>query len=179
MRRLDRIAEPRSRTGLDSVESKTPLLIGGRAAESVKVRIDQLLLQVVGMIVAPVGVRLPDFHQCIINRRAIAVQHASHDYDSLASGLAPGKRFICRPHQRRLEERTDCLRWRLRQDHFRLCVGVALRPRNTKSNRYPSARSGIVTSISNDATRRCRAAGSGTLLKIGSSASSGSPGKYI
>src|SRR6267154_4985919 len=118
MRRLQRVAEPCSRPGLDSVESETTFAIGRCAAEPMEVRIDQLLLQIVGMIITSVGVRLPDFHHCVIDRRAIAVQYASHDNDPLAAGLAPGQRFICRSHQRWLEEWTDSLRWRLLRDHF-------------------------------------------------------------
>src|SRR5216683_2872958 len=134
MRRLQRIAEPWNRTGLDCVKSKTALAIGRSATEPMKVRIVQLLLQVVGMIVASVGVGLPDFDHRIIDWRAVAIEHASHDNDPLAAGFAPRERFIWRSHQRRPEERTDSLRWSLLRNHFSSASewrsGLATRSRN-------------------------------------------------
>src|SRR5207302_3696417 len=70
----------------------------------------------------------------------------------------------------------------LRRRHHKphhVSIGVASRPRNTMSNLYPRAFSGMVVSQSKAEISRLRARSSAVELKMGSHPSSGSPGKYI
>src|SRR5579859_2521860 len=68
---------------------------------------------------------------------------------------------------------------RFLRKHAHPSSGVRRGPQTTRSKQNPKAHSGRVVAWSYVATRRWRAAASGTLLKIGSSGSNGSPGKYI
>jgi len=65
----------------DGAEMEPPAFVGGAAAEAVEGGIERLLLPVVGMIVAAGRVRLPDFDQGVVQRRAIAVEYPALDRD--------------------------------------------------------------------------------------------------
>src|SRR6185503_5565198 len=77
------------------------------------------------------GIRLPDFDDQILQRRAVLLQHAAADLDRLALRRAAFKdgQVVCpRIHVAGGKEGADrgFSRW---NHHF--CSGVAARPRNT------------------------------------------------
>src|SRR2546425_1822866 len=119
---------------------------------------------------------LPGLEEGIEDGGAGAVEHASSQRDAIAA-TGEQHRAAITPEQLACEERPDGLGGRgLRHGHTP--NGVARGPRSTMSNRYPSATPSTPCSRSRSAIRSLRPA-SGTLLKIGSMASSGSPGKNI
>ena len=121
-------------------------------------------------------VRLPGLHEGIDDGSAIAVEHPSRQGDPIAVAGEQDLASVA-PEEFAGKEGADRLRGRgLRHDHTP--IGVAPGPRRMMSNRYPSATPSIPCSRSRSAIRSSRPA-SGTLLKIGSMASKGSPGKNI
>src|SRR5260370_7959753 len=94
VRRLQDSGDSRLPPRLDRVEPETAVLVGRSAAKSVKVRIDDLLLQVVAMIISAVGVRLPDFHHCVIDRSPVPVHDSSPHDTLLATTFASSNLFI-------------------------------------------------------------------------------------
>src|SRR6185503_9736101 len=111
-------------------------------------------------------------------RRAVAVAHRAGELEARPRRAEPGQIGVRRVGQH-VPERADGLAAGDARHHRAPSSGVACRPRSTISNRKPSAHSGWVSSRSNAEIRRARATGSGIDWKIGSIASSGSPGKYI
>ena len=87
------------------------------------------------MVVAAVRVGLPEFDHRVADACAVAVENAALDRDAFAARLGRDERFISGSDQRGLEERANGLRWSLQRAHFSSGVGVASRPRSTKSNR--------------------------------------------
>ena len=90
-----------------------------------EVRIEELLLVVVGMVVAPFGVGLPDFQHRIGDRRAVAIDDAALDGHALAAGLLAHEIFCARLDKRRPKERPDRLRGGLARAHRGCSSGVA------------------------------------------------------
>src|SRR5262245_26197443 len=124
----------------------------------------------------PGRVGLPGLEERVVDRRVVAVEDAPGERDAIA---ATGKQddAAVLPQEIAREERSDRLRGGgLRHGHTP--IGVARGPRNTMSQRYPSATPSMPCSRSRSAIKRLRPA-SGTLWKIGSIASRGSPGKNI
>src|SRR5215470_15086686 len=124
----------------------------------------------------PGRIGLPGLEQRVEDRRAVAVEDAAGEGDAIAAAGEQDDAAVL-PQKIAREERPDGLR-RSGLRHAHTPIGVARRPRSTMSQRYPSATPSMPCSRSRSAMRRSRPA-SGTLWKIGSIASRGSPGKNI
>src|SRR5262245_8579223 len=122
----------------------------------------------------PSRVCLPRLEERIDDGSPGLVEHASRQRD--APSVA-GKQDLAAvaPEQLAREKRADRL-GRCGIGHHYTPIGVARDPRSTTSNRYPSATPSTPCSRSRSAIKSRRPA-SGTLLKMGSMARSGSPGK--
>src|SRR5262245_15620254 len=124
----------------------------------------------------PGRVGLPGLEERVVDRRAVAVEDAPGERDAIAPTRTQDDAAVL-PQEIACEERSDRLRGRgLRHGHTP--IGVARDPRNTMSQRYPSATPSMPCSRSRSAIRRLRPP-LGTLWKIGSIANRGSPGKNI
>src|SRR5215467_3137097 len=125
-------------------------------------------------------VGLPGLHQRIRDRLPCRVVDPAGDSDRPGGALGHDERAVG-PGQAEGEKRPDRLRRGDVRHHApaRGSKTVSSLPRSTMSHSKPSAQSGTVWSRLNLAIIRSRALGSGTELKIGSCAKSGSPGKYI
>src|SRR5450756_1061604 len=86
MRRLRLALRPRHRPRLDGVEAEDTVFFGGRAAEAGELRIGARLFAA-SMGVAALGVGLPDFDHGVVDRQAVAVEHAALDVDFLTGGV--------------------------------------------------------------------------------------------
>ena len=69
VRRLDGFVRRGHRPGLDRLENNKTHRLAARTAPAGEARIQWFFLFVVGMIVAPGSVGLPDLNHCIRNRR--------------------------------------------------------------------------------------------------------------
>src|SRR4051794_3514482 len=118
MRRLLLAVGPGDAAGLDRAEAETAFRVGAGAAEAGKFRIRPLLVG--GMRVTSGGVSLPDFDHGIVDRRAVAVEHAAFDADALTGSVRRdqviGDRLvpwiILPGRERGCEKRSDRLRRR-------------------------------------------------------------------
>src|SRR5688572_21306051 len=144
MGRLQRAVRTRYPAGFDRIEGEERGRIRFDPAETLERRIGPA--RIARMRIASLPVRLPDFEQGAVDRRAIAVEQAALDADSLADRV--------RRHQiaadqlrpvivdlallvRRQTGRgkgSDRLR-RRDSNHQSLSSGVSLRPRSTMSKR--------------------------------------------
>src|SRR5262249_7324367 len=122
--------------------------------------------------------RLPQLEARIGDRGAVAVEHAAGELEPPPARAERGEIPVA-ALAGQVPERPDGLAGGDRAPPRAPCAGVAWRPRSTMSKRNPSAHSGWVRDRSNAEISRPRASASGTDWKIGSIASSGSPGKYI
>src|SRR5688572_3403138 len=122
------------------------------------------------------GRKLPRFDEGVGERLAGAIEEATEENDRLA-GFREAHLLAVGPAQGLVEKRADGLRRRAL--HGYTPKGVDFAPLSTMSYRYPSASPSTLLSSASAQTRRLRPSPSGTLLYTGSSASSGSPGKYI
>ena len=86
MRRLKSRPGRRNRTGLDGVEAEAAALVGRGATETVKIGMMRSFLQVFRVVVAAVGVGLPEFDHRIAHGGGVAVENAAFDRDALAAG---------------------------------------------------------------------------------------------
>src|SRR5262245_48286141 len=108
----------------------------------------------------PGRVGLPGLEERVVDRRAVGVEDAPGECDAIT---ATGKQHdgAVLPQEIACEKRSDRLRGRgLRHAHTP--IGVARGPRNTMSQRYPSATPSMPCSRSRSAIKRLRPA-SGTL----------------
>src|SRR5665213_1922025 len=127
MWRLRLAVRARYRTGLDGVETIDAVLVGGGTAETGELGVRARLLAA-GMDVAALRVRLPDFDHGVVDRHAVAVEHAALYMDLrprgvgrnqiVADGFLPAIGAVWIPLGAALgrqaigEERADGLRWR-------------------------------------------------------------------
>ena len=88
-----RVAGSRNRARPEGAEMEPPAFVGGAAAEAVEGGIERLLLPIVGMVVPAGRVRLPNFDQGVVQRRAIAVEHPALDRDPF-SGRGVGHEHL-------------------------------------------------------------------------------------
>src|SRR3984957_17737578 len=163
VRRLWFAVRSRNRAGLDGTEAKFPVVVGRNTPVAANPRLNRLVLGVLGMRVLAVRIGLPDFQQGIGNRRAVAVQNASRNYNVFSGHLGGGQRVAIPGRAPNGEVRTHGLRRCRNQRHYS-SSGVASRPLKTMSNRYPSAVFGMVLSQSNAEISRFRASSSAVAL---------------
>src|SRR6185437_4657786 len=142
MRRLQRVAAAWHRARLHRGEAIDAVLIGKGAAEAAEMRIERLVLRVLGMRVFAGGIGVPDFNNGVGQRRTVAVGDSALDHDLVALRLtAAGEVGPFRPQQSEMEKWTGGL-GRGRDElgvhgdaSTYIPTGVACRPRNTISKR--------------------------------------------
>src|SRR5262245_8719560 len=161
MRRLQRIAWSWHASGPNGAKAGPSVLVGGAAAEADKVRIERHVAPLVfGVGIAAGGVSLPNLDQRIRGRRAGVVEHLADQLDPLAqrkmllrvvvfgehimprrAQIRPrtklavaGKIGAALPRQPEMEKRSGGLPGCL-AGHAQFSIGVASRPRSTKSKR--------------------------------------------
>src|SRR5690348_3558388 len=185
VRRLRPAVRSGNSARLNRHKMEAAVLVCRHASISEKCHLQFFLLSVFRMAVSSVRVRLPDFNERIRHAFPFPVRHAPFDFDPLPRNSGCREILSHQMIQSEAKERPDRLRrCRSKRAHFPLPLtepsnGVASRPASTRSNRKPSARSGMVVAQSNFEIKRFRAASSPVQLKIGSNGISGSPGKYI
>ena len=95
MRRLHAALRRRHAAGLDRAEPKCALIVGRHAAEASEAGSSGMSRAVVGMGIAAVRVRLPDFDESVGDGLAVAVDDAAFDRDFLAAGSpAPARSSV-------------------------------------------------------------------------------------